>query len=226
MRTVFAAAFLLFASSTVTQAQQVAVHPPDGSYIYNWTQGGAVAGQSTVVFKSSAGHVTMRTDTNLPGVQLAGATILYGSGRLEFQSYNGFATTNGQNTSIDLKLVNGSVVGTTTNQSVVNNVNVSQLASVPAIAVDDGTMGTFLRQQLSAHTDRERNFRLRAVLDLVGGSVSVRRSDQRRHRVVRRQHHALVQSDDVRRRSVRARSAYGHARQPPVKRRPLRRDGV
>jgi hypothetical protein len=171
MRTVFAAAFLLFASFAVAEAQQVAVHPPDGSYTYNWTQGGAVAGQSTIVFKSSAGHVTMRTDTNLPGVQLAGATIVYGSSRLEFQSYSGFATTNGQNTSIDLKLVNGAVAGTTTNGSVTNTVNVSQLASVPAIAVDDGTMGTFLMLPAQINARGANSFQLIPIVSGISGYV-------------------------------------------------------
>jgi hypothetical protein len=162
MRTVFAAAFLLFASFAGAEAQQMAVHPADGSYIYNWTQGGAVVGQSTVVFKSSAGHVTMRTDTNLPSVQLAGATIVYGSGRLEFQSYNGFATT---------KLVNGAVVGTTTNQSVTNTVNVSQLASVGAIAVDDGTMGTFLILPAQMNARGANSFQLIPVVSGISGYV-------------------------------------------------------
>ncbi len=172
MRSFLAAAFLVFVSFGSAGAQQVPARPPDGTYLYNWTQGGVVAGQSTIVIQTQATTVQMRTDTNLPSVQLAGGTGIFGSKVLELQSYTGYATVNGQNTSIDLKLVNGAVVGTIKSQSVTNPVNVSQLAAVNAIAVDDGTMGTFLLLPAQLNARGANSFQLIPIVSGIAGFVT------------------------------------------------------
>lgn len=172
MRALLATAVFLLACIASGAAQQSAQRPPDGTYVYNWSQGGAVAGQSTVVVQTQGDRVSMRTDTNLPGIQLSGATIVFGSKRLEFESYKGYASANGLDTSVDLKLVNGTIVGTTKNQSVTNTVNVSQLASVPAIAVDDGTMGTFLMLPAQVNARGARSFQLIPIASGIAGFVT------------------------------------------------------
>jgi len=112
-------------------------------YRYRWNQGNTLAGQSTVTIQTNGAIVTMQTNTNLTNITLSGGTLTFGAMRLEFQSYTGFMSTNGLDTSINLKLLNGSIVGTTSNQSVNNTINVPLSLNSP-IAVDDGTMGTFL----------------------------------------------------------------------------------
>lgn len=172
MRALFVAAVFVFASAAAALAQAGLARPPDGTYLYNWSQGGTVAGQSTVVIGTQATTVQMRTDTNLPSVQLSGGTIVFGNKALEFQSYAGYATVNGLNTSIDLKLTNGAIAGTIKNQSVTNSVNVPQMAAVNAIAVDDGTMGTFLMLPAQLNARGANSFQLIPIASGIAGFVT------------------------------------------------------
>ena len=166
----FAACFVL-ASVTNAAAQTNAARPPDGTYVYRWNQNGALAGQSTVVIKTRGAHVTMRTDSNVTGSALAGGSLTFGAKALEFDSYTGFATANGLDTSIDIKFANGLVTGTAKNQSVSNAISVTPSAFAPVIAVDDGVLGTFLMVPAQLSARNATNFQLIPTASGIAGSV-------------------------------------------------------
>jgi hypothetical protein len=165
-----AVCFALASFSSVA-AQTTGSRPPDGTYIYRWNQNGTLAGQSTVVIKTRGAHVSMRTDTNVTGITLSGGTLVFGSKMLEFDSYTGFATANGLDTSIDIKLANGLVTGTTKNQSVTNSVSVTPSAFAPVVAVDDGALGTFLMVPAQLNARNATNFQLIPIASGIVGTV-------------------------------------------------------
>jgi hypothetical protein len=171
LRSLGCVALVTLASLTSVAAQTAPARPPDGTYIYRWNQNGSLAGQSTVVIKTHGAHVSMRTDTNVTGVTLTGGTLVFGSKALEFDSYTGFATANGLDTSINMKFANGLVTGTTKNQSVSNAISVVPSAFAPVIAVDDGALGTFLMVPAQLNARNATNVQLIPIASGIAGSV-------------------------------------------------------